>query len=116
MTSHLHAHVTATSTDCDGPLDTDYVICLNDEEITEHEKAAGVNDFHDLYFKARVLGHLATFCPEQQQKIVIDAEGIETQETTEEGYRHSQARWCEDPDCDTDERSRRDHFAEAMGY
>lgn len=116
MTSHLHAHISTTATDCDGRMDYDYVVSLNEAEIAEHEKAAGVNDFHDLHFKARVLGNLATFCPDYQQTIIIEEDGIETQESTEEGHRHSQAQWCEDPDCDPNQQSQRDHAAEAMGY
>lgn len=116
MTSTLHAHISTTATDCDGRMDHDYVIPLNDEETAEHRKANGVNDFHNLHFKERVLARLVTFSPDAVQTITVDTEGITAVERTEEGYRHAQAQWCEDPDCDPGERSQRDHTAEAMGY
>lgn len=116
MTSHLHAHISTTATDCDGRMDYDYVVSLNETEIAEHQKAGGVNDFHDLSFKGRVLQHVATFCPYDTQTITIDNDGFEAQESTDEGHRHSQVQWCEDPDCDPNEHSQRDYSAEAMGY
>lgn len=116
MTSHLHAHVSTASADCDGPMYRDYVTELNDDEIAEHEKAQGVNDFHDLHFKERVMGNHVSFHSEFGVTVKVDAEGFTMHEQTDEGYRSAEVRWCEDESCDPRAYSQRDVFAEMMGY
>lgn len=116
MTTHLHAHVSTASRDCDGPLYRDYVSALNDDERAEHERAQGVNDFHDLNFKSRILSNHVSFHTEFGVSVKVTAEGFWTREQTDEGYRSAEVRWCEDPDCDPHEASQRDVYAEAMGY
>ena len=113
MTTNLHAHVEHYSRDCDGPVSGSYVVTLSDEEIAEHVKADGVNDFHDLHFKERVLGGIVSFHAEAEVR--IHAEGFSYSEPTDEGVRNVEVEWCED-DCDLSERSYRDYYAEAAGY
>lgn len=120
MTTNLHAHVNTRSVDCDGPLYTSYVESLNADEIGEHEAsfvASGesVNDFHDIHFKQRVLGTTVSFHG-IGSTIDVSPDGFDYAETTEEGSRVHSVRWCEDPECDPNERSRRDVYAEQMGY
>ena len=116
MTTTLHAHVSTASSDCDGPMYRDYVSALNDDERAMHEKANGVNDFHELEFKARILSNHVSFHSEAGVQARIFDGGFETTEQTDEGYRSSEVRWCEDADCDPNAASQRDVFAEMMGY
>lgn len=116
MTSHLHAHVSTASADCDGPLYRDYVTELNDVEIAEHERANGINDFHDLHFKERVLASHVSFSPVDNAIVTVAEWGFSTHEPTEEGYRSAEVRWCEDESCDPRAYSQRDVYAEMMGY
>lgn len=111
--TNLHAHVSTASSDCDGPMYHEYVSTLNDAERAMHEKAQGVNDFHDLEFKARILSNHVSF--HSNTRVEVDERGFTTHEQTDEGYRSAEVRWCED-DCNTDARSQRDVFAEQMGY
>lgn len=115
MTTSLHAHVARASADCDGPMFDEYTMTLSDEEVAEHEKAQGVNDFHDLHFKSRVLDSVVSFHPDAEAEVRITADGFRYHEPTEEGYRQTEVTWCED-DCDTGETSHRDVYAEMMGY
>jgi hypothetical protein len=114
MTSNLHAHVDTSSRDCDGPQYNSWVTSLNDDEIAEHEKAQGINDFHDLHFKARVLSHHVSFHAEGE--VHYYPEGFTVSEPHDEGYHNVEVRWCEDEDCDPNARSHRDVYAEMMGY
>lgn len=115
MTTNLHAHVSSTSADCDGRYDRDYITWLNDDEMAEHQKAQGVNDFHDLHFKERVLGGIVSFSPDHDAaEVRIHRNGFRYNEPTDEGYRYVEVTWCED-DCE-DPDTYRDHTAEAMGY
>lgn len=116
MTTTLHAHVSTASADCDGPFYRDYVSSLSPDEIAEHERANGVNDFHDLHFKERILGNHVSFSPLMVVDVRITPEGFTTREDTEEGYRYAEVRWCEDESCDPNAASQRDVYAEMMGY
>lgn len=116
MTISLHAHVSTASSDCDGPFYRDYVTTLNADEIAEHERAQGINDFHDLHFKERVLGNHVSFHPFFNVKVEVDVHGFVMHEQTDEGYRSAEVRWCEDEDCDPNASSQRDVYAEMMGY
>lgn len=116
MTTSLHAHVSTASADCDGPMYREWVESLNDDEVAMHEKAQGVNDFHDLTFKERVLGNHVSFHSEFGVTVKVDAEGFTMSEQTDEGYRSAEVRWCEDEDCDPRAYSQRDVYAEMMGY
>ena len=93
----------------------DYVTVLNDDEIAMHEDAQGVNDFHDLVFKSRVLSNHVSFHSEFGVTVAVHEWGFTTHEQTDEGYRQAEVRWCED-DCNEDEYSQRDVYAEMMGY
>lgn len=115
MTTNLHAHVDSVAVDCDGPLYQSYITRLNDDEIAEHVKAAGVNDFHDLHFKARVLTQHVSFHNEFGSTVEVSSHGFTVSEPTDEGHRAVDVRWCED-ECDLNERSQRDVYAEMMGY
>lgn len=112
----LHAHLSTASVDCDGPMYHDWIMSLSEAEIAEHREADGVNDFHDIHFKERVLAGLVSFHPLQSLRVEITEHGIECHETTDEGHRHAEARWCTDEDCDPDTRSQRDVYAEMAGY
>lgn len=116
MTTNLHAHVSTASADCDGPLYRDYVTGLNHDEMTEHDETGGINDFHDLHFKERVLGNHVSFYTEFGVEVRIHKDGFSIREQTDEGYRSADVQWCEDPDCDPNAYSQRDVYAEMMGY
>jgi hypothetical protein len=92
----------------------DYVESLNVTELAEHVAANGVNDFHDLHFKDRILGNAVSFHAEQAT-VEIHPNGFNYREPTDEGYRSVEVTWCED-DCDENAYSQRDVYAEAMGY
>lgn len=116
MTTHLHAHVSTASADCDGPMYKSYITELNDEERAHHERANGVNDFHELEFKARVLSNHVSFSPLVKVEVEVTEGGFTTNEGTDEGYRSAEVRWCEDETCDLTAYRQRDVFAEQMGY
>lgn len=113
MTNTLHAHVSTVAVDCDGPLYRDYVETFNDDERAESGQA--VNDFSEIRFMQRMLGNQASPYAAHQMRVTIDETGIQVHEDTEEGYRAASVLWCRE-DCDTDEHSQRDVFAEQMGY
>lgn len=116
MSTSLHAHVSTSSRDCDGGHGQDYITTLNDEERAEHVRANGINDFHDLHFKNRVLGNHVSFSPLAKVEVEVTEHGFTMSEATEEGYRSAEVTWCEDTDCDSDAGGQYDQFAEAMGY
>jgi hypothetical protein len=115
MTTNLHAHVNTASADCDGPHYSDYVVSLTDEEVAEHENAGGINDFHDLHFKSRVLDHIVSTHAEGGV-LKVDPSGLDWHEPQDEGYRAACVTWCEDEGCDPNARGQRDVYAEQMGY
>lgn len=94
----------------------EYVTELNSTEIAMHEVSNGVNDFHDLAFKERVLGDHVAFHSEGGVTVKVTRDGFTMHEPTDEGYRSAEVQWCEDPECDTEASSQRDVFAEQMGY
>jgi hypothetical protein len=114
----LHAHVSTASRDCDGPQYNSWVTVPNDDEIAEFAAAQerGYNDFSDLHFKERVLGNHVSFHADGPHTVEITRDGFKMSEATDEGYRSADVTWCEDPDCDPDDRTHRDVFAEAAGY
>ena len=116
MTTTLHAHVSTASSDCDGPQYNEWVESLNVTELAQHVAANGVNDFHDLNFKERVLGNHVSFHSEFGVTVAVLDWGFTMHEQTDEGYRQAEVRWCEDEDCDPNAKSHRDVFAEQMGY
>lgn len=112
--SNLHAHIATGTSDCDGPMYRDYTVFLNDEEKAEHERQDGVNDFHDLHFKSRILGDMVSFSPFVAVKVEVTTHGFTASEETEEGFRHCEVTWCEH-ECG-ESYSQRDIYAEMMGY
>jgi hypothetical protein len=106
----LHAHVDTYAADCDGPISRSYVETANDDERT--------SEFGDLEFRERVLGSRISWSPAEGATVTVQitADGFETNEPTEEGYRAASVRWCEDSSCDTGARSQRDVYAERAGY
>jgi|SRR6478752_1122319 len=118
MTTNLHAHVSTASADCDGPMYRDYVTELNDSERAEHAaaEARGYNDFHEIEFQQRVLGNHVSFHTEFECHVKVTGDGFTVHETTDEGYRSAEVRWCRDESCDPHAASQRDVFAEQMGY
>lgn len=115
MSTNLHAHVSTASADCDGPMYRDYVLSLSESELAEHIAADGVNDFHEIHFMERALCSVASPYAACQMTVKIDDDGIDVYERTEEGYRSAQVRWCRD-ECDENETSQRDVYAELAGY
>lgn len=105
---NLHAHVSTSARDCDGETGHEYVSTMNSEE-----KAS---DFPDLDFKARVLSCHVSFDSEFGVTVQVDEGGFVMREQTDEGYRSAEVRWCEDDDCDENQSSQYDQFAEAAGY
>lgn len=110
--SNLHAHVSTESADCDGSYSRSHVATLNDDERAMSEQT--VNDFHDIVFKARVVGD--TVSTHTHGTLTVTPDGVEWSEQTEEGYRSVSVSWCEHGSCDTYLRTQRDHRAESMGY
>jgi hypothetical protein len=114
----LHAHISTASADCDGPMYRDYVMSLNEAELAESQQDE--NDFSDIAFRERVMCHLVHMTG-GRATLVVDsepggwAERMACHQDTEEGYRSGEAVFCTD-DCDEDEHSQRDVFAEQMGY
>jgi hypothetical protein len=101
----LHAHAEGSSRDCDGTYTNGHVY-----EMTLTERC---DQFGDLHFKERVL--VNTVSLHGLGTLAVRPDGLSWHEQTEEGYRASEIRWCED-DC-PDERSwQRDHRAEEAGY
>ncbi len=119
----LHAHISIESADCDGRYSRSYIETMNETELSDKEaaialgialgKEGAVNDFSDLDFKARVLGNRVSY--HEHSKVFISPEGFEVQMPTDEGYSHSEVRWCTD-NCDETRSTYRDHTAEAAGY
>lgn len=119
MSNHTHAHVSVSSRDCDGGHGYDYVIALSDEERAEHENANGINDFHEIHFRSRVIAMMVNSYAIQEGftgTLTVTAHGADWHEPTEEGFTSTEVRWCEDEDCDTGRTGQYDEFAEAMGY
>ena len=116
MATSLHAHVARESLDCDGRHGLNYIITLNDEERAEHAAANGINDFHDLNFKNRVLGGVVSFHPDEEAEVRVIAQGFDYMEVTEEGFTRAEVTWCEDESCDPDEGGQYDQYAELSGY
>lgn len=100
-----HVHVSKHSRDCDGPLDQDYV--------AQYEGDDG-DFFTALGFAIRPGG------TEFPATVVLDLEdsgwAAEVTQAHEEGGSLTELVECDDPNCDLDRRSQRDHYAEAMGY
>lgn len=114
MATSLHAHVAREAADCDGRHGQEYIVTLNDEERAEHIAANGVNDFHDLNFKTRILGNVVSF--HADATVRITPSGYAYSEATEEGYVFTEVTWCEDEDCDPSSGSQYDQYAELSGY
>ncbi len=115
MTKNLHAHVSTFSRDCDGGHGDEYITRLNADELAEHARANGVNDFHDLNFKERVLGNIVSFHPEQDAEVHITREGFRYSEPTDEGFRSAEVTWCEE-ECEAPRNTVYDEYARAAGY
>ena len=118
MTTNLHAHVSTFARDCDGGHGNEYPMGFNDSEIAEHETANGVNDFSDIHFMQRVMMNVASpYAVEYGMTVKVDSEGIEVHETTDEGYRSAEVRWCRDETCDPNAQGPvYDEYAQAAGY
>jgi hypothetical protein len=116
--TNLHAHVSTFSRDCDGGHGNEYTMGFNDDETGERERAQGVNDFSDIHFMQRVMMNVASpYAVEYGMTVKVDSEGIEVHETTDEGFRGAEVRWCRDEDCDPNAQGPvYDEYAEAMGY
>lgn len=115
MTISLHAHIDRSQSDCDGPTYDSHVEFFNDAEIAEAAAAQGINDFSDIHFMNRVFVNVAGPYAVMHANIEISEGGFQYAETTDEGYRHAEVRWCSDETCKP-ETTHRDVYAERMGY
>lgn len=110
--SKLHAHFSTTSTDCDGRIDRDYVLVMDDDERA--------SEFGDIEFHDRVVALVVnTYSLDSEGTLRVtkhdDGTRLEWSEPTEEGFRHTEVSFCSD-DCDEAATNYRDHTAESMGY
>ena len=94
---------------------------MTEQEVTDFNKDD--NAFGDIDFCNRVITSIVSTGHGLGGQLLIqpDQDGgnshhYEWSEPTEEGYRHVEARVCDDPDCNPDDRSFRDMTAEAAGY
>jgi len=118
MNTNLHAHIETFSRDCDGGYSNEYTMCFSPEEIAERQEANGINDFSDIHLMQRVMMNVASpYAVEHGMTIKVDSEGIEVHETTDEGHRGAEVRWCRDESCNREGWGPvYDEYAEAMGY
>ena len=113
---NMHAHITKESVDCDGPFYQEYVSFLTHEEKAKSRAANGVNDFTDIEFRRRILGDtVSVYAIEYGLTMKAGPNGFNWCESTDEGHRGGEVRWCDDESC-TPAYSQRDVYAEIMGY
>lgn len=103
-TDNLHAHIETASADCDGPFYRSYT-------VFQSEGGEDTMDFMNKTFA----GQVSPYAVSIGMKVVITEDGFEWSESTEEGYRHGEVRWCHDMNCQPTY-SQRDVYAEMMGY
>lgn len=119
MTTNLHAHVDTFARDCDGGHGDDYIMALSADEVAHSVKANGINDFHEIIFRDRVVASVVNSYSIEEGftgTLQVTAHGLDWSEPTDEGYRRTEVRWCEDEECDPNARAVFDEYAEAMGY
>lgn len=109
MTTTLHAHVATAAADCDGTMYREWVACPNDAERANES-------WGDMLFRERMLTNHVSLHTEYGVSVKVTADGFEMHETTDEGHRVAEVRWCEDEECDPNSYSQRDVYAEMMGY
>lgn len=115
MSTNLHAHMESRVSDCDGPLDRDWVVTM--PEVPE---GTDVSDA-EYAFRSRVLASMVSTQGEHDGTLSVrtfddGTSRLSWAERTEEGYRMVEATFCVDESCDPEAHGQRDHFAEAMGY
>jgi hypothetical protein len=103
----IHAHIDNASQDCDGPIYRSRIEVMRDDE------AAG--EFSEIVFRERVLNSEVSVYSCEDGTLQVSRGGFSWHENTDEGYRSAHVRWCED-DCDLEEKSYRDVYAEMMNY
>lgn len=119
MTNTLHAHVSSTSVDCDGPIHRSHIDRFNDDENAEHlaaEAKGGVNDFSDIHFMNRVFTNNCGPFAVEAMTITMDKDSVEWNERTDEGYRAGTITWCNEICDDGRYNTYRDVRAEEAGY
>ena len=82
----LHAHIVSESRDCDGTYHSSRTVEMTTDERT--------SDFGDLEFKRRIIGDVISVIA-QDGRLIVEEGRISWHENTEEGYRTSDADWCE---------------------
>lgn len=114
--STAHAHVSSASADCDGPMYRDYTVFVDDEAKAKSAACDGVNDFWEIEFRNSILtSQVSVYAVEHGLTMKATEAGFCWHETTDEGYRSGDVRWCDDEDCG-ESYSQRDVYAEMMGY
>jgi len=103
-----HAHVEFGGRDCDGPTGGSYI----DRPVDE-------DDRYDFW--SRIVAEMVyAFTLSGQLRVASDDEGrpgtATWQETTDEGSRYKEARYCTDPSCADEKSTRFDVYAEMAGY
>ena len=101
----IHAHVSSQARDCDGTYLKDWT-----EVPTTAERTS---EYGDMEFQNRVLVSVVSL--HGHGTMDVNPDKVAWAETTEEGYRHVEAVWCEEEDCDRTS-SQRDLTAEKAGY
>lgn len=103
----MHAHINKRSRDCDGEYRSGYTMPMTHEE-------SQAESFGEIDFKQRILTSEVSVYAEEAV-LAVSREGLEWHEITDEGYRETSVRWCED-DCVDEKAWQRDLSAEAAGY
>lgn len=96
----MHAHITIESSDCDGNYTRTNVLLPEPEE-------------DEWDFRATTIGNVTAYST--HGTLTFNEFGFDFDEPHEEGYHHTEVRWCDDEDAD-EKSTFRDHRAESMGY
>lgn len=112
---HRHVHVDSTARDCDGRYDHGHVLRIPSirPEALRPAYLGGDASFYDLWMY--VMRHEPNLTSEGAT-IEVEGQRIRWSYRTDEGGGAGEAWVCEDTYCAHDERTFRDHTAEAAGY
>lgn len=104
--ANWHCHVSGSSSDCDGVVDRDYIVKISSIQ--------GITSEYD--FKNYMVGSNVSVWNPGCTLTVRTENSVEIWNPNDEGGTSTSLLFCEDADCNPDERSYRDHRAESMGY
>ena len=116
--SNVHAHIDTESQDCDSRYTNCYIMRV-DPDLDQREDYEGDGE---IAFRGRVVAHIVSGYTTVYGTLKVEGnedtgvtERLTWHESTEEGYRAADVRFCYDEYC-VDETLYRDHTAESMGY